>query len=65
MKIFLYAMRQSMYYRYWPHHAVRPAHLGIRNRYQYPQYRNVIAQMKKELLRLQEEVGDSSSCYRK
>ena len=23
--------RQSMYYRYWTHHDIRPAHLGIRN----------------------------------
>lgn len=23
--------RTSMYYRYWTHHAIRPAHLGIRN----------------------------------
>lgn len=23
--------RKSMYYRYWTHHAVRPAHFGIRN----------------------------------
>ncbi|MDL2304166.1 sulfatase [Bacteroides sp. OttesenSCG-928-D19] len=23
--------RQSMYYRYWTHHSIRPAHLGIRN----------------------------------
>ena len=24
--------RQSMYYRYWTHHEIRPAHMGIRNR---------------------------------
>ena len=24
--------RQSMYYRYWTHHMIRPAHMGIRNR---------------------------------
>jgi len=23
--------RQSMYYRYWTHHSIRPAHMGIRN----------------------------------
>lgn len=23
--------RKSMYYRYWTHHAIRPAHMGIRN----------------------------------
>lgn len=23
--------RESMYYRYWTHHAIRPAHFGIRN----------------------------------
>ena len=23
--------RKSMYYRYWTHHAIRPAHIGIRN----------------------------------
>ena len=23
--------RQSMYYRYWTHHKIRPAHMGIRN----------------------------------
>ena len=23
--------RQSMYYRYWTHHDIRPAHMGIRN----------------------------------
>ncbi|WP_255490567.1 sulfatase [Dysgonomonas sp. 511] len=23
--------RQSMYYRYWTHHGIRPAHMGIRN----------------------------------
>ncbi|NDV68835.1 sulfatase [Dysgonomonas sp. 25] len=24
--------RQSMYYRYWTHHTIRPAHMGIRSR---------------------------------
>jgi arylsulfatase A-like enzyme len=92
--------RQSMYYRYWTHHKVRPAHFGVRNhrykliflygdpldtkgsehtpvppaweffdlttdpyemrnQYQNPQYHDAIAQMKKELLRLREEVGDT------
>ena len=23
--------RKSMYYRYWTHHTIRPAHIGIRN----------------------------------
>ena len=91
--------RKDMYYRYWTQHAIRPAHLGIRNhryklmflygdklnatgsddvvttpswefydlmidphedknRYNDPQYAGVINQMKKDLLRQRQEVGD-------
>ena len=92
--------RQSMYYRYWTHHANRPAHFGVRshryklmflygdplhtkgsepapvapaweffdlatdpretrNQYHNPQYRDAVDQMKRELLRLREELGDT------
>jgi arylsulfatase A-like enzyme len=94
--------RQSMYYRYWTQHKVRPAHFGIRNqqyklmflygnplntkgseaesvvpaweffdlsvdphesrnRYNDPAYQDVIAQMKKDLLALREQTGDTDS----
>lgn len=91
---------QSMYYRYWTQHEIRPAHMGIRNerykliffygdklamtgsddvtttpawefydlqtdphenknQYANPQYTQVIAQMKEELLRLREHYDDT------
>lgn len=92
--------RQAMYYRYWTHHTIRPAHMGIRdhcyklmflygdpletqgseeqttasawelydlmsdpyeskNQYDNPAYAKVITRLKKELLRLRREVGDT------
>ena len=92
--------RQSMYYRYWTHHGIRPAHLGIRNNryklmfvygdrlnakgsedkpttpawefhdlladpfedrnfYGSPEYSGIIESMKKELLQIRREVGDT------
>lgn len=94
--------RQSMYYRYWTHHKIRPAHMGIRNhryklmflysdplgmkgsdkeagtpswefydlandphedsnRYNDVQYKNIIDDMKKEMLRLRIEVNDTDA----
>lgn len=92
--------RQSMYYRYWTHHVIRPAHIGIRNHrykliffygdrldatgseatsttpmwefydlladphenknlYDSPVYVKEIEKMKRELLRLRREAGDT------
>ncbi len=94
--------RKDMYYRYWTHHKIRPAHLGIRNdryklmflygdrlnttgsennpntpawefhdlqidpmedinMYNDPSYAKVINEMKHDLMRLREEVGDTDS----
>ena len=94
--------RQSMYYRYWTHHSIRPAHMGIRNhqyklmflygnslglkgsekttttptwefydlaadprensnQYNNPKYKEIINQMKKEMLELRSEVKDTDS----
>lgn len=91
--------RQSMYYRYWTHHKIRPAHMGIRNhryklmflygdplgmkgsdgeantpswefydladdarenhnQYNNPRYKDVISDMKNEMLQLREEYKD-------
>ncbi len=92
--------RKSMYYRYWTHHGIRPAHMGIRNEryklmflygdplhmtgsdktgitpkwefhdlehdpfedhnsYDDEQYKNIIKQMKNEMIRLRQETGDT------
>lgn len=92
--------RESMYYRYWTQHQIRPAHLGIRdqryklmylygdklhtkgsedkksmpswefydlkadpyedtNQYNNPEYAEEISRLKKDLFRLQQQVGDS------
>ena len=94
--------RQSMYYRYWTHHKIRPAHMGIRNHryklmflygdplnatgsdkapvtpswefydlladphedhnvYNSPAYAGEIEKMKRELLQLRREVGDTDA----
>lgn len=94
--------RQSMYYRYWTHHDIRPAHMGIRNhnyklmflygdplglkgsddtvtvpawefydltsdphenhnQYNNPRYKEIISQMKKEMLELRSEVKDTDN----
>lgn len=94
--------RQSMYYRYWTHHKIRPAHMGIRNHryklmflygdplnatgsdkalvtpswefydlladphedhnvYNSPAYAGEIEKMKRELLKLRREVGDTDA----
>lgn len=94
--------RKNMYYRYWTQHAVRPAHMGIRNdryklmfiygdrlnttgsddktvtpsweffdlqadphensnRYNDPKHSATIRQMKKDLLRLRIENGDTDA----
>ena len=94
--------RQSMYYRYWTHHKIRPAHIGIRshryklmflygdplnatgsdkapvnpswefydlladphenhNVYGSPTYAGEIEKMKRELLKLRREVGDTDA----
>lgn len=94
--------RQSMYYRYWTHHDIRPAHMGIRNhnyklmflygdplglkgsddtvtvpawefydltsdphenhnQYNNPRYKEIISQMKKEMLELRSEVKDTDT----
>lgn len=92
--------RQSMYYRYWTHHDIRPAHMGIRNhnyklmflygnslgmkgsdktatlpawefydlsadpyenhnQYNNPRYKDIIRQMKEEMLELRTKVEDT------
>lgn len=92
--------RQSIYYRYWTQHDIRPAHIGVRtdrykliflygdrlgmtgsddfvsepswefydlqedphenhNAYGERRYADVIKKMKKEMMRLREEVGDT------
>ena len=92
--------RKSIYYRYWTHHSIRPAHIGVRNEryklmflygdpltmtgsektptkptwefydlqedphedhnaYNDPAYAKIIREMKKEMMRLREEVGDT------
>lgn len=94
--------RKEMYYRYWTHHLVRPAHMGIRdqryklmflygnklnmkgsedkastpswefydlekdphenkNQYLNPVYAEEISRLKKEMLRLRHEFGDTDS----
>lgn len=94
--------RKSMYYRYWTHHKIRPAHIGIRNEryklmflygdclnatgsekepttpswefydlqadphentnaYNSPAYKDIIKQMKGELLQLRKAVDDEDS----
>lgn len=92
--------RNHVYYRYWTHHQIRPAHFGVRNHryklmflygdplntkgsenkptapawefydlladpyedhnlYGSPMHADVIEQMKKELIRIRREVGDT------
>ena len=92
--------RESMYYRYWTQHEIRPAHIGIRNdrykliffygdrlgmtgsddcvstpswefydlaadphenrnQYANPEYAQVIRRMKREMLELRRECGDT------
>lgn len=92
--------RKAMYYRYWTHHAIRPAHIGIRNQryklmflygdrlntsgseqqttvpvwefhdlqtdpyedrnaYDDPRYAEIIQELKKEMIELRKEVGDT------
>lgn len=92
--------RKSIYYRYWTHHDIRPAHIGVRtdryklmflygdpltmtgsdatpteptwefydlqkdpkedhNAYNDPEYQAVIRDMKKEMMRLRQETGDT------
>lgn len=94
--------RNSIYYRYWTHHAIRPAHIGVRtdryklmflygdpltmtgsennptepswefydlqsdpkedhNLYGDPAYKDIITKMKKEMLRLRQETGDTDA----
>lgn len=96
--------RKSFYYRYWTHHTIRPAHMGIRNEryklifyygdpldmsdgqeapntpvwdfydlqkdpkedhnaYNDKEYAPVIKAMKKEMMRLRKEIGDTDECY--
>lgn len=96
--------RKSFYYRYWTHHSIRPAHMGIRNEryklifyygdpldmtdgqekpntpvwdfydlqkdpredhnaYNDKEYAPVIKQMKKEMMKLKEEAGDTDEHY--
>ena len=96
--------RKSFYYRYWTHHIIRPAHMGIRNEryklifhygvpldmtdgqelptkpvwdfydlqkdpredhnvYDEEEYAPVIRQMKKEMIKLRTEVGDTDEKY--
>lgn len=96
--------RQNVYYRYWLHDPIRPAHFGIRNEryklaffygqhldktgtvkknttpawefydlkkdpaenknlYENKEYSQIIAQMKRELLKAKEEAGDDDGAY--
>lgn len=94
--------RQSMYYRYWTHHSIRPAHFGIRNHryklmflygdpletkgsdskatspswefydlladpyedhnlYSSPVHSGIIERMKRELIQVRQNIGDTDN----
>lgn len=96
--------RKSMYYRYWTHHKIRPAHMGVRNEryklmylygdplhmtgsekdaiepawefhdlkedpyedynaYNDERYKDIIAEMKQEMIRLRTQVGDTDEVF--